>query len=99
MSEHYLVCYDVNTEDREGKRRLSRVAKACKNFGQRVQYSVFECAVDDADYLRLKHKLVEIINADKDSLRIYRLKGLREGYIETFGLDKYVDFSDDTLIV
>jgi len=99
MREDYLVSYDVNTEDKEGRRRLSQVAKACKNFGQRVQYSVFECTVNEADYERLRHKLVGIINPDKDSLRIYRLKGLRSDYIESYGLDKYVDFDDETLIV
>ena len=99
MSEDYLVCYDVNTEDKAGKRRLYRVAKACKNFGQRVQYSVFECSVDETDYERLRHKLVGIINPEQDSLRIYRLKGLRSDYIESYGLDRYVDFDEDTLIV
>ena len=99
MSEDYLVSYDVNTEDKEGRRRLSQVAKACKNFGQRVQYSVFECTVNEADYERLRHKLIGIINKDKDSLRIYRLKGRRSDYIESYGLDKYVDFDDETLIV
>ena len=99
MREDYLVSYDVNTEDKEGRRRLAKVAKACKNFGQRVQYSVFEASVDEADYERLRHKLVGIIDPKRDSLRIYRLKGQRSDYLKTYGLDKYVDFDGETLIV
>ncbi|MBI2842475.1 MAG: CRISPR-associated endonuclease Cas2 [Armatimonadetes bacterium] len=99
MREDYLVSYDVNTEDKEGRRRLVRVAKACKNFGQRVQYSVFECSVNEMEYEKLRSKLVSIIDLDRDSLRIYRLKGLRSDYIESYGLDRYVDFDEDALIV
>lgn len=99
MREDYLVSYDVNTEDKDGRRRLARVAKACKNFGQRVQYSVFECSVNETEYERLRHKLVGIIDPERDSLRIYRLKGLRSDYIESYGLDRYIDFDEDTLIV
>ena len=57
-----LVVYDVNTETREGRRRLRRVAKRCEAFGQRVQYSVFECILDDKGYERLQHALKEIID-------------------------------------
>lgn len=99
MREDYLVSYDVNTEDKDGRRRLVRVAKACKNFGQRVQYSVFECSVNEMEYVRLRSKLVGIINKERDSLRIYRLKGIRSEYIESYGIDKYIDFDEDTLIV
>jgi CRISPR-associated protein Cas2 len=99
MRGDYLVSYDVNTEDKEGRNRLARVAKACKNFGQRVQYSVFECSVNDMEYEKLRSKLVSIIDPERDSLRIYRLKGLRSDYIESHGLDRYIDFEDDTLIV
>lgn len=99
MRDDYLVCYDVNTEDKEGRNRLVRVAKACKNFGQRVQYSVFECSVNDTEYERFRSKLVKIIDPDRDSLRIYCLKGLRSDYIESYGLDRYVNFNEDALIV
>jgi CRISPR-associated protein Cas2 len=94
-----LVSYDVSTEDNAGRRRLAKVAKVCKNFGQRVQYSVFECSVNDMDLERLRHKLVAIIDKESDSLRIYHLKGLRSEYIESYGLDRYIDFEEDTLIV
>lgn len=98
MRSDILVSYDVNTQDADGRRRLARVAKVCKNYGQRVQYSVFECSVNDMDLVRLRSKLVSIISPESDSLRIYFLKGLRSEYIESYGIDKYIDFEEDTLI-
>ena len=89
-----LVTYDVNTETREGRRRLRRVATTCKDFGQRVQYSVFECRVSDAQLDNLRAKLLAIIAEDEDSLRIYRLHPPRERNIESYGQDPYVSFED-----
>ncbi len=68
-----LVTYDVSTEDVPGRRRLRRVAKICKDYGQRVQYSVFECQVDPAQWAAIRARLVEEINPATDSLRFYRL--------------------------
>ena len=68
-----LVCYDVETTTRQGRRRLRRVAKHCQDYGQRVQNSVFECLVDPAQWEVLKQRLVEEFDADKDSLRFYFL--------------------------
>ena len=68
-----LVTYDVSTQTPKGRRRLNRVAKTCKNYGQRVQYSVFECLVDPAQWTALRHSLVSIINEETDSLRFYFL--------------------------
>jgi CRISPR-associated protein Cas2 len=68
-----LVTYDVSTHTPEGRRRLRRVARACQDFGQRVQNSVFECLVDPAEWERLKHRLQEEIEPDEDSLRFYYL--------------------------
>lgn len=68
-----LVTYDVCTEDAEGRKRLRLVAKQCKNYGQRVQNSVFECLVDPTQFAELKHKLEKIIDEEKDSLRYYYL--------------------------
>lgn len=99
MRGDILVCYDVNTQEPEGRRRLARVAKICKNFGQRVQYSVFECTVNEVDMERLRVKLRTAIEPDEDSLRIYHLKGLRGDFIEAYGQDKYIDFQEDTLII
>lgn len=68
-----LVTYDVNTQDPAGRRRLRRVAKACRDLGQRVQNSVFECEVDPAQWATLRARLLDEIDAEKDSLRFYRL--------------------------
>ena len=68
-----LVAYDVETETRAGQRRLRRVARACQDFGQRVQFSVFECNVDPAQWVTLRSRLVQEIDPAKDSLRFYFL--------------------------
>lgn len=68
-----LVTYDVSTETPEGRRRLRRVARQCVNYGQRVQKSVFECVVDNAQWIQLKAKLVAEIDESRDSLRFYFL--------------------------
>ncbi|MDR0361983.1 MAG: CRISPR-associated endonuclease Cas2 [Planctomycetota bacterium] len=68
-----LVTYDVSLADSTGKKRLRRVAKACENKGQRVQNSVFECLVDPAEWVVLKARLEEEIDASYDSLRYYFL--------------------------
>ena len=68
-----LVTYDVSTETAAGRKRLSKVAKVCKNYGQRVQASVFECNVDYGQSLLLKQQLSEIIDPETDSLRFYNL--------------------------
>ena len=64
-----LVTYDVRTSEPGGAARLRRVAKACRDFGQRVQYSVFEIEVDPAQWATLKAKLERLIKTDQDSLR------------------------------
>ena len=68
-----LVTYDVNTETEAGKKRLNKVAKQCKNYGQRVQNSVFECILDPARLKLLQNKLEMIIDMEKDSIRYYYL--------------------------
>jgi CRISPR-associated protein Cas2 len=68
-----LVSYDVSTMDVEGPGRLRRVAKICKNHGQRVQYSVFECIVDPAQWAVFRQKLLDQIDPETDSLRFYFL--------------------------
>lgn len=68
-----VVTYDVNTEDKAGQRRLRRVARVCENHGQRVQFSVFECSVNAAEWVRLKAKLIKEIDPEHDSLRFYFL--------------------------
>ena len=68
-----LVAYDVNTETAAGRKRLRRVARACLDYGQRVQNSVFECEVDPARWTALRARLVAEIDPAHDSLRFYRL--------------------------
>ena len=98
MRMDILVSYDVNTLDKEGRRRLRKVAKTCEGFGQRVQFSVFECTVNEADFERLRQKLVKIINEEEDSLRIYHLRGDRADYLEHHGRNNYVDFREPLVV-
>ena len=80
-----LITYDVNTEDIAGRKRLRKIAKECVNYGQRVQNSVFECVLDAAQCRQLQHKLLQIMDADKDSLRFYYLGNKYQTKIEHFG--------------
>ena len=86
-----LVTYDVSTQSPAGRRRLTRVAKACLDFGQRVQNSVFECRVDPAKWAELKQCLLEIYNPDEDSLRFYYLGNNAERRIEHHGAKPATD--------
>lgn len=94
-----LVSYDVVTENNAGKRRLRKVAKVCLNYGQRVQYSVFECIVDPAQWTKLKNELVEVIDKGKDSLRFYFLGANWQQRVEHVGAKEVVDLEKDTLII
>ena len=80
-----LVSYDVSTMDVAGPGRLRRVAKICKNYGQRVQYSVFECIVDPAQWAIFKQKLIDEIEEETDSLRFYFLGANWKKRIEHLG--------------
>ena len=93
-----IITDDVSTETKAGRRRLRRVAQACKNYGQRVQKSVFECSVDQSQFETLKRNLLEEINAEEDSLRFYRLQEPRNEHVEEYGTNKTV-FFDEPLIV
>ena len=86
-----LVTYDVNTETHEGRRRLRHVAKACENFGQRVQNSVFECLVDPAQWAALRQSLIDEINDREDSLRFYFLGKNWQSRVEHVGVKKSYD--------
>jgi len=89
-----LVAYDVNTETPAGRRRLRKVAIICKNYGQRVQNSVFECRVSEAQYESFRAKLIEIMDAKVDNLRLYKLPAPRKKNLESYGIDKYTDFDE-----
>jgi CRISPR-associated protein Cas2 len=93
-----LVTYDVNTETKAGRNRLRKVATICKNYGQRVQFSVFECRVSEMQYEAFQAKLVKVIDPELDSIRFYRLLSSREKSVVAFGIDRYVDF-DEPLIL
>ena len=80
-----LITYDVNTETAEGRRRLNRIAKVCTNYGQRVQNSVFECRLDNAQLVYVKDMLLGIMDDQHDSLRIYNLGNNYSNRIEQFG--------------
>jgi CRISPR-associated protein Cas2 len=86
-----LITYDVNTETGEGKRRLRNVAKACKNLGQRVQKSVFECLIDPDQWVKLKHRLETEINPNEDSLRFYFLGKNWKPRVEHLGVKTSYD--------
>ena len=80
-----LVTYDVNTETEAGKKRLRKVAKQCVNYGRRVQNSVFECILDNAQCILLKSILSDIIDKKADSLRFYYLGNNYQTKVEHFG--------------
>jgi CRISPR-associated protein Cas2 len=93
-----LVTYDVATSEKKGTVRLRRVAKACRDFGQRVQYSVFEIEVDPAQWVRLKARLENIIDPATDSLRYYYLGANWQRKVEHVGAKPAADLGG-TLIV
>lgn len=92
-----LVSYDVSTTDNKGKTRLRKVAKECQNYGQRVQNSVFEIDVDYGTFLKVKDKLLKIIDQQQDSLRIYYLGNNWKHRIEHYGTKETYD-PEGTLI-
>ncbi len=87
-----LVCYDVSTETKEGRRRLRRVARVCESTGQRVQKSVFECQIDVQQFETLQRKLLAEIDAQQDCLRLYRMPETRGFEVIEHGRFKAIDF-------
>jgi len=86
-----LITYDVNTETRESRKRLRKVAKICENFGQRVQNSVFECLVDPAQWASMRQRLIDEINLEEDSLRFYMLGANWQRRVEHMGAKQTYD--------
>jgi len=82
---YILITYDVALSTETGAKRLRKVAKACMNFGQRVQNSVFECSLTQAQFLELRHQLISLIDAKQDSIRFYFLGNNWENKIEQIG--------------
>jgi CRISPR-associated protein Cas2 len=93
-----LVTYDVSTDTAAGRRRLRKIAHVCLAFGQRVQKSVFECGLTETQLEQFEQRLVRCIDAEEDSLRVYRLREPREQYLKTYGVTRDVDF-DAPLVV
>jgi CRISPR-associated protein Cas2 len=88
-----LITYDINTETAAGRKRLRKVAKECQNYGQRVQYSVFECLIDSAQLVQLKHRLVQLIDVERDSLRFYYLGDKWAGRVDHVGAKASLDLT------
>ncbi|KIH76350.1 CRISPR-associated protein, Cas2 family [Geoalkalibacter ferrihydriticus] len=86
-----LVSYDVATSDRAGAKRLRKLAKICTNHGQRVQYSVFECLVDPAQWVAMRQQLINVIDESQDSLRFYFLGAGWRRKIEHIGAKEAID--------
>ncbi len=93
-----LITYDVSTIDPSGRRRLARTAKACLNYGQRAQNSVFECQVDPAEFAELKKRLLEIIDVNQDSLRFYFLGKNWRRRVEHFGTKPTLDMEGPLIV-
>ena len=93
-----LITYDVNTETAAGRKRLRQVAKQCVNYGRRVQNSVFECILDQAQCVALKATLTEIIDENVDSLRFYYLGNKYQAKVEHVGVDRGIA-ADQVLIL
>lgn len=95
---YILVTYDVNTETKEGQRRLSKVARLCKDYGQRVQNSVFECVLTEVQLAELRNKLECAMDRKNDSIRIYYLNRNENRRIITLGRNDTIDV-EGTLII
>lgn len=93
-----LITYDVSTVDREGERRLRRVAQACKDYGIRVQKSVFECQVGEKEWVRLRARLLDEIDPAQDSLRFYFLDAAAKLRIEHHGTAKPIDPTEPLIL-
>ena len=93
-----LITYDVNTETAAGRKRLKKVAKCCESYGRRVQNSVFECSLNEAQLVTVQGQLKELIDMDSDSLRFYNLGNHFHGKIIHLGIKK-LEAPDYTLIL
>ncbi|MCF0179375.1 MAG: CRISPR-associated endonuclease Cas2 [Bacteroidales bacterium] len=93
-----IITYDVETQSEAGRKRLRLVAKECKNYGVRVQNSVFECVLDNALFIKLKSILDNIIDKEKDSIRFYFMGNNWNHHIETLGIERGVKV-DSVLIL
>ena len=93
-----LITYDVNITSPHGEKRLRNVAKACLNYGKRVQNSVFECILTEAQFVVLRDQLKGIIDSDQDSIRFYMLGKNWKRKVETLGKNTGIDFTGELII-
>ena len=94
-----LITYDVSTINKVGQRRLAHIAKACLDYGQRVQNSVFECLVDPAQWTALRTRLLHLYKPEEDSLRFYFLGKNWENKVEHHGNKETLNLESGTLII
>ena len=95
---YILITYDVDTVSKTGQKRLRQVAKACKDYGQRVQNSVFECELSEAQFVTLKNKIFDMMDMQLDSVRIYILSSKSHGRILSMGKSTSYDVSEVVII-
>jgi CRISPR-associated protein Cas2 len=93
-----LVTYDVATTTNEGRKRLAKVARACLDYGQRVQNSVFECEIDPGQWATLRQRLLDLAKLDEDSLRFYLLGSNWQRRVEHHGTKAAIDFSGPLIV-
>lgn len=93
-----LITYDVNVSSPSGERRLRQVAKACLNYGKRVQNSVFECILTESQYVSLKFQLENLIDRDQDSVRFYSLGSNWKHKVKTLSDKRDTDFTEELII-
>ena len=92
------MTYDVSTETPAGRKRLRKVAEVCLGYGQRVQKSVFECRVTEAQLEELEDRLQRAMDEGEDRLRVYRLAGPRERHVRVFGVTPPHDFREPLIV-
>jgi len=86
----YLVSYDII----DNAKRI-RLAKKLQDYGQRVQYSVFECSLDAKRCVEMTAKILKLLDPEKDSLRIYQLCAGCCSKISSYGIKKGWEEGDD----
>lgn len=95
---YILITYDINVTTNKGQSRLRKVAKICVNYGQRVQNSVFECKVTEAELLKIKKQLEDVIDKETDSLRFYRLGENYDKKVQHIGAKQTYKFDDPMIL-
>lgn len=93
-----LITYDVNITSPKGAKRLRNVARACLDYGKRVQNSVFECILTEVQFVKLRNQLEGIIDSEQDSIRFYNLGSNWKRKVETLGKDIGIDFTGELII-